>query len=729
MALIGALSGMACAQTDSTQVKNDSIAWSRQLDGIEVKAQRQLVKQEIDRIGYDVQADEDSKTQTVLDLLRKVPMVSVDGQDNILVKGSSNYKIYRNGHQDPSLSRNAKEILKAMPASAVKKIEVITDPGAREDAEGVNAILNIVMMNNSAMGGITGSVAAAYTSNNHPNLNTFLTMQLGRLVLSVDYGYGGMSRKETGNSYDYTAYYKQSSNTMAVHGESNNPGAIHFADINASYDLDSLNLISGSFSGYFYKLNVQGDNDYLTSDADGLPLYSYHSHYWMPGYEHNSWNGRLDFQHKTRLNGEKLTLSYMMALTRQHTEQEDTYSAIYQVPFNYTGFLTRERENFNEHTFQLDYVRPFGKHHKLETGLKYIFRDNNSHTGQTYYEAYPQPLPKGGESRFQHSTHVGAAYTDYTFTCNKWSARAGLRYEHSLMKARYPDGSGTAYDCHLNDWVPQASLKYQFTDAHSLKLNYTTSIQRPGISYLNPAVISTPTSIQMGDASLKSSRSQGLGLIYMFVGKNLTLNFSPNYTFANDWIGVMQTVSNDVTTTTYGNIIDYRRFTVTAYTQWKPFSTTTIVFNGAVNRKYMANPNLALKLDQWEANGYFHLTQQLPWKLKFTTSGGGSIAHSPSSVYAYNGPYSWYDFSIQRSFLKDDRLTVRILASQPFTKYYKSSQHTVNGDCLSDRYSRYCSSYYSVSVRFRFGSLKASVKKTDTTIENSDVVGGISKDR
>ena len=124
----------ASAQTDSTKVQNDSITWNKELEGVTVKAQRQLIKQDIDRIGYDVQADEESKTQTVLDMLRKVPMVTVDGEDNIKVKGNSSFKIYKNGHLDPSLTQNAKEILKSMPASMVKRIEVITDPGAREDA-------------------------------------------------------------------------------------------------------------------------------------------------------------------------------------------------------------------------------------------------------------------------------------------------------------------------------------------------------------------------------------------------------------------------------------------------------------------------------------------------------------------------------------------------------------------------------------------------------------------
>ena len=217
--LLVAKAGIATGQTqaDSTNVKNDSITWSKELEGIVVKAQKQLIKQEIDRIGYDVQADEESKTQTVMDMLRKVPMVTVDGQDNIMVKGNSSYKIYKNGHYDPSLSKNAKETFKSMPASMVKRIEVITDPGAREDAEGVDAILNIVMVDGSKMQGMTGVVSASYTSKNQRNLYTSLTGQMGKLLASVDYGYGGMSSRSTVSITDTDRKYLDTGNRMQAH--------------------------------------------------------------------------------------------------------------------------------------------------------------------------------------------------------------------------------------------------------------------------------------------------------------------------------------------------------------------------------------------------------------------------------------------------------------------------------------------------------------------------------
>ena len=167
-----ALQFAVSAQTANDSIntaQQDSIPLSISLDSVEVTAQRQLIRQSIDRVSYDVQADNDAKTQTVMDMLRKVPMVTIGRDENILVKGNSNYKIYKNGHLDPNLTKNAKEIFKAMPASSIKRIEVITEPGAREDAEGVNAILNIVMMDTRHMDGITGNVNAGYTSLNHTN--------------------------------------------------------------------------------------------------------------------------------------------------------------------------------------------------------------------------------------------------------------------------------------------------------------------------------------------------------------------------------------------------------------------------------------------------------------------------------------------------------------------------------------------------------------------------------
>jgi hypothetical protein len=722
--LLAARVGEAAAQTqaDSTRVKNDSITWNKELEGVEIKAQRQLIKQEIDRIGYDVQADEESKTQTVMDMLRKVPMVTVDGQDNILVKGNSSFKIYKNGHLDPSLSKNAKEVFKSMPASMVKRIEVITDPGAREDAEGVDAILNIVMVNGSKMSGITGVVSASYTSLNHPNLYASLTGQLGKLLMSVDYGYGGMSSRETENSTHTERTFLDTGNKMLLHSDGSNPGGIHYTNLNASYDIDSLNLVSASFGGYFYKLNVQGDSKTSLYSASDQPIYGFSNHYWMPGYSHSSWNGRFDYEHKTRRKGERFTLSYMLALTRQHTDEENTYSEMVNAPFSYTGSLQTERERFTEHTFQADWLRPLGKGHQLEIGTKYIDRNNNSHNTQEFFGT---DLLMDDE--FQHTTRVLAGYADYIYNHEKWSARAGLRYEYSFMEGSYPDGKKESFNKHLNDWVPQASLKYQLTDAQSLKLNYTTSINRPGISYLNPAVVISPTIIYQGNPQLVSSRTQRISLVYSYILPSLTLQVAPGYHHTSGGISDIQTAKDDIRYRTYDNILRYRRFSVEQYVQWKPFDGTTIVLNNNLRYEHYENPNLGYRTFGWSDNYYVNLSQKLPWKLLLYLSSYGKIGRSPSDVYTMRHSYFGYYASLQRSFLKADRLTVRIAANAPFNKYWSSEAETVNGNYRDFQQSWNRARSFTIAVTYRFGSLKASVKKTEHSIDNDDVVGGINK--
>ena len=718
----GAGESTAQMKTDTTKVKSDSITWSKELDGVVIKAQKQLVKQEIDRIGYDVQADEESKTQTVMDMLRKVPMVTVDGQDNILVKGNSSYKIYKNGHYDPSLSKNAKETFKSMPASMVKRIEVVTDPGAREDAEGVDAILNIVMVDGSKMQGMTGVISATYNSLNHPNFYGSLTGQIGKLLTSVEYGYGGMSSREAENSTYTDRTYLDTGNRMLSQSDGTDPGSIHYADINASYDIDSLKLLSASFGGYFYKLNVQGDSRTLLSNSSNEILYRFNNHYWMPGYSHHSWNGRLDYEQRTRRKGERLTLSYMLALTRQHSDQENTYTEVVNAPFNYTGSLQTERERFTENTFQADWLRPLGKGHQLEIGTKYIDRNNNSHNTQDFYG-----IDLLTNDEFKHTTRVLAAYADYIYNYEKWSARAGLRYEHSYMKGEYPDGKGNTYDKHLNDWVPQASLKYQLTDAQSLKLSYTTSINRPGISYLNPAVVISPMVVQQGNPNLVSSRTQRISLIYLYILPYLTLQIAPAYNFSSGGISSIQTAKNDIRYKTYDNILRYRRFSIEQYVQWKPFDGTTIVINNNLCYEHNENPNLGYRTFGWFDNFYVNLSQKLPWKLLFYTATYGKIGHSPSGIYYMQHSYYGCYFSLQRSFLKDDRLTVRFAANAPFNKYWTSEAETVNGDYHDYQKSWNRARSFSLSVTWRFGSLKANVKKTEHSVENDDVVGGITK--
>ncbi|MBW4921818.1 Plug domain-containing protein, partial [Prevotella histicola] len=176
------------------------------LDEVVVAQRRKLIKNDIDKLTYDVQHDKTAQTKTTLEILKKIPLVTVDGQENIRVQGSTSFKVYRNGHPDPSLSgQNLKDILKAIPASTIKRIEVITDPGAKYDAEGTTAILNIVMMSSSKLQGVSGNVNSKIDSYGSVRLGTYLTTKVGKLTTTVNYNYANQNKKQTEN-YREEAY-------------------------------------------------------------------------------------------------------------------------------------------------------------------------------------------------------------------------------------------------------------------------------------------------------------------------------------------------------------------------------------------------------------------------------------------------------------------------------------------------------------------------------------------
>ena len=152
------------------------------LKGVEVVAQKPLVKAEIDKVTYSIEDDPDSKTNSTLEMLRKVPLVTVDGEDKIQVNGSSNFKVHVNGKPNNMMSNNPTEVLKSLPANSVKSIEVITDPGAKYDAEGVGGILNIITTG-GGMEGYTVTLNGG-VSNRGYNASGYGTVQIGKFTVT-----------------------------------------------------------------------------------------------------------------------------------------------------------------------------------------------------------------------------------------------------------------------------------------------------------------------------------------------------------------------------------------------------------------------------------------------------------------------------------------------------------------------------------------------------------------
>ena len=692
------------------------------LSEVTVMAQRPLITKEIDRIGYDVQADADSKTATIIEMLRKVPMVSVDAQNNITVKGSSNFKVYKNGRPNTSFSNNPKEVLSAIPASMIKRIEVITEPGAKYDAEGVGAILNIVTNDDTTIKGIMGNVSAQITTLGTPQGSVWLTSQIDKVAISAYAGTYNMN-KLSSEDETYTHYdYKDSGSSMDYISKGTYKGWGTWFGADASWEPDTLNLFNISFNGYWHDLDVPGTTSTQMTAADGTPIYSYNAKYHYPQ-SYLDFTGNVSYQRSTHRKGETFNISYLVSTTDQNQDQTQEFYDMVNMPVAYTGTHSLFNLNFIEHTIQADYTRPFAKYHTIDVGAKYILRDNHSTTTNQYLGVDTT------FSDFSHLTQVLAGYGEYRFKWKSLSAKAGIRYEYSHLNAKFNDGSQPNFSKNLNDWVPSAALSWQVNDANSLTFNYASRINRPGISYLNPAVEEHVNSTSQGNPNLSSARHNSMKLTYMLIRPKFNLNVSANYEFSNNGIVSYVTATDNHIYSTYANVGRNNSLFFDANIQWSITPTTQHNLYGSTYRMEYEIKEQGLQQARWQWGASARLTQQLPWKLRLEVAGGRNSGNV-NNVYSYtenitNDGWNYY-LSLQRSFLKENRLTVSIFALNPIgSSSQLSRQYFVNGDYTgySDTKMMNTGKLAMLRVAYRFGSVNAQVKKTSKSISNDDIIG------
>ena len=716
---------------------------SNELGQVEVVAQKPLVKADIDKIEYNVQDDPDSKSNSVLEMLRKVPLVTVDGEDNIKVNGSSSFKVYVNGKPNNMMSNNPTEVLKSMPANSIKHIEVITNPGPKYDAEGVGGILNIVTVG-SGLEGYTATFSGN-VSNMGAGGGLFGTVKSGKLTVSAryNYNYNDRPRSYSGGNRRTVGDITEGSSDLDYDGSSKGHGNFQSGSMEASYEIDTLRLVSMSFGLWGGGNNSTSINNTLaTAPGTSNELYRYVS----DGRSKSSWysiDGGVDYQRMFHVKDRMFTLSYKINTSPQTSDSYSTYNDMHAAT-DWEDFLKRlydlnndGSQNTTEHTFQADYTTPIGKIHTLEAGAKYILRDNSSED-----DRYERQIGTTGDyvldeehsSHYKHQNDILAAYMGYGLRVKKISGRLGVRYEHTKQEVKYLLGKGDNFNKNFDDVVPSASIGYKLTDMSNLRFGYNMRIYRPGIWYLNPYLNdSNPTNISQGNSHLDSEKSHSFNLSYSNFTQKFNINLSARYSFTNNSIeqvteqvkdteiaGLQNPTGKEVLYSTYQNIGKSRNASLSGYVNWNATSNTRIYANLYGNYTYMEGAN-GLKNDGWNLFAYGGAQQSLPhdWRISLNVYG-----QTPWIMLQGKGS-SFFDYglSVNKSFL-NKRLTLSAFASNFFKKYTSPTSSIEGVGFTQDSWNRYTRQRFGVSVSYRIGELKASVKKAARTISNDDVKGG-----
>lgn len=691
-----------------------------ELDELVVAVKKEVVKSDGAKLTYDLEQDDSSKGQSVLDALRKVPMVTVDGQDHIYIQGNENFRIYVNGKEDPMLTANASKVLKAMPSESVSKIEVITEPGAKYDAEGTGGILNLITERKQRKDGYAGSVSASFSSQD-TGLSLYGRMKYDKVTADASINYANNSfqkqtqynTQETINQASEDAYRQV--NDMDQSFTFNYLGA----NLNLSWEPSDRDLFSiggniNDIDAKIARLDVAGN---IFNRSGELMSSTFQK---IRGTMKNlGVSGNGSYRRLLNDNGHSLTLAYRFNYGRNPWDMDYENSVLYGnsaiIPVQKNVQVTYQRE----HTATIDYVNPLsdGKH-TIEAGAKGIFRRNSATTRQWGGISVPE-MDITEEGVTDQIQDVYALYGTYTGRFDKISVTGGVRYEHTYMGLDFPDRSSENFRRNLDDVVPNASVTYMFGPATNLRLAYQMRISRPSINQLNP----TPFKLaemygRVGNPDLESERYNSLSLSYSNYGRMLGGNVSLRYRQSNNTIENYSFFDQGTWYDTYGNFGKNRQGELSGFLNWNITRNMSLSINGSVNYTNIKSGSGEYSNHGWNGSYGANFNYTGPWKIKYSAYGGQSTG-MVQLMGSWSGWY-YYGVGISKNLLKDESLTLAINASNFLTKYTHWKSRNYTAEQFSTSRGRNRAWNVGISISWNFGHLQDQVKKTDANLDNDD---------
>lgn len=685
-----------------------------QLKEVVVKENRPLAKQEIDRITYNIQADPESKNSNILAIMRKVPLLSVDGDNTIRLKGNTNYKIFINGKPSTIVDRNPQDILRNMPASGIDKLEVITTVPAKYDAEALDGIINIIT---------TKKIGDGYLGNvnvNHrfpvggPGMGGSFTVKDGKFGVSGFLGGGLLGSPPITNLTNRYASTTTLMQTTGVKAEGKNG----YFGSDLSYEIDSLHLISGQFNiGRNHNSNNSDLQSWMTSAADPTQSYRLLSNNKLKGANLDaSLNYQMGFKRdKNRL----LTFSYR--ILKANSNRFGNFDVADEGSYASPDYNQKNDERSLEQSFQADYFLPFKKL-TLEAGVKETIRNNKSNfLYDTLGSNHLYVLNEELSNKFRNIQGIICVYNSYQYKLNDWGFKAGVRLEQATINADFISDH-TQISRSYFDYIPSVSVQKQFKSNNSLLFGYSRKIRRPEIQHLNPFVDrSNPSFESSGNPDLRSASSNSLELSYSSF-KKLSLYIRVNYDFYSNMVMPAQVYDavNKITRSTLENsgrmrmVMSNVNVSYPFTSRWNVNTNLMTIYgqvDGMVNNTLVRNQRLMY---------YFSTSSSYRFDKGWRASGSLNLNGADINLQGIeNSPYRGCGFSVTKELIKD-KCYFTAEASNPFSRYRNNTSTTNGTTFYQERTNQRYLRSFGATLNYRFGGLNSSLKKTKKGIIKDD---------
>lgn len=669
-----------------------------------VKSKKKLIQNNGDKLVYNAKVDIGNKAGSATDVLRNTPMVTVDADGGVKLRGSSNIKIFINGQPSNIMAKNLKEALKSIPASTIESIEVITTPSAKYEAEGAAGIINIVTKKRTK--GTNGSIEIT-AGNIEQSINTEISVSKDKL--NYNFGLGLMNEKANMlSNLSRTSLMNESEigrlsqiiNTKQKYIGSN-------IDFSAEYNADSTQNIGASIS--YWKDNIPTNTNLYNLYEDKLNKLEYNQTSEQKDY-FKIFDFSLNYQKKLKRKGQELQLIGQYSNTVEKSNYKtNQVNLIGQQYFTENGSNTNRSSDLS---FQADYSHPIDNAGRniLETGIRYG-RNNSTSDYSVFNNVLNEDISRSDDMNYFQNIY--ATYLSLKFeTKNKWVIRPGLRYEATQLNGNLKRKE-SSFKTSFDNWVPSILISKKMGEKHDIKINYTERIRRPEMWDLNPYVnASDPQNIAYGNPRLHPEITRMVESGYMYSASS-GLNISNSLFFNSnkngiEYLSIVDSVG--ISQSTPQNIATIQRIGINT-NFYLPINENWIV-SSDIEIYHVWFNSKALKVKN-EANFYsIGINSSYTFPADFTLQLSTDYNNGIVSLQGKSSSYYIYRFSIDKELFNNKaNLTVNI--NNPF----QSSQLQYNNLKAPTFYSKTSEWFYNrsftISFSWRFGGFNSKNKNQD----------------
>lgn len=720
----------------------------RTLKEVEVVGQAALVEEKVDRMVYNAEKDITNKGGDATDVMRKVPMLTVDLDGNVSLRGSSNVRVLINNKPSTIVASSVADALKQIPADMIKSVEVITSPSAKYDAEGTAGIINIVTKKNTLQG------YSLNVDSGVGNRGTNLGLNGNLRTAKMGFSLSGFGRA----SYNVRGKYDNTQTTFGTAGnditnrqtaDTRNNGIFGQYTLGYDYDITKNSAITasvryGARNNYSYQDNLAT----VTTQTNGTAPTSNTRNVNVKDLS-GTVDANVDYTHTYKPQQE-----FSVSGQYSRNNRTNNYIADLLGGANLETVASRLRNDntsYNqESTMQADYQTPIKTNQQIEVGVKGIFRQVESQyrylgaTGSTGDFTDTRP-----NNALNYNQNVAAGYLSYTYaTKSKFTIKAGARYEYTTISADTLTNTADRTAAKLGipnygNLVPSINISKALKGGKTIKVAYNRRLQRPGIQFLNPNVNqSNPTQISVGNPNLSPELTDNFELSSSTYIKSVFITAALFGRITNNSIeSVRDTITRSsgnatnfvqqrVIRTSYQNIGKQEAYGANVFINATLFSKWQI--GGGFDAYYAyltnnsGNPAYTAKNSGFVVSG--RLFTSLNLKNGWGIQGFSFVRGRQVQLQGYQGGFAFYSLGIKKD-LKDKRGSIGLAGENFFN--FPFSVKTELQSALFRQSS--VTSFYNAGIRvnfsYKFGKLSFDQpQKQRKSINNDDVKGGAGGD-